>query len=250
MSYKVKAIISYDGSKFFGSQAQRENKKNRVISVYSALESVLNSLNIYSSIEFSGRTDRGVHALGQVIAFYIPSFWNNLQKLKNIINQKLNYIYVKKIEFCDSSFSPQFCAISRAYRYIISTNQNPFMTDYITFIKKINEQKLKNAIKLFEGEHNFVLFRKTGSNEKTTIRKIYKTNFYRYKNLYVFYFEANGFLRSQIRMIMGALLLLNNNKLTFAQLKDQVDAKKQYSKILAPPCGLYLTKVKYKLDSL
>ena len=89
---RVKAVIAYDGSRFYGSQVQRENKKNKLPTIASAIEKLLEALNIKTHIEFSGRTDKEVHATGQVIAFDIPVYWSDLDKLKNIINSKLHFL--------------------------------------------------------------------------------------------------------------------------------------------------------------
>jgi len=236
---KVKAVISYDGSKFFGSQIQKN-----LPTVHLGIKNALLALNIDTDIEFSGRTDKGVHALNQVVSFFIPQFWQNLDKLKEHINSKLDYIYFKQITFCHDSFSPRFDAKKRLYRYIISTKEkNPFLKDYVSFVKNIDQQKIIKAIKLFEGTHDFILFRKTKSDEKSTIRTIFKTKFYPFKDFYIFYFEGNSFLRSQIRMMVGTLLMFCDNKISLKDIQNQLNTKKSFNIKLAPPNGLYLSRV-------
>lgn len=243
---RVMAVISYDGSKFFGFQAQKESQKHTKPTVLSKLEEVFKTLNIDSKIEGSGRTDKGVHASGQVIAFDIPEYWSDLDKLKNNLNAKLDYIRFKTIKLSRDDFSPRFEAKKRVYRYIISTGEKtPFLYDFVSFVDSVDEEKIKKAIKLFEGEHDFALFRKSGSDEKSTIRTIYKARFYKYKNFFVFCFEGSAFLRSQIRMMVAALLKVSSGSASAQELKMQIENKKRFSSLLADANGLYLAKVNY-----
>ncbi len=243
---RVKLILSYDGSAFFGSQIQKDKK-----SVNGDIDKALKLLNINSKINASGRTDRAVHALNQVIDFEIPNFWNDLEKLKNSLNYILMpNIYIKKLKKVEESFHSRFLAKKRVYRYVISTKTpNPFEAKYITFINKkdINIEiiKIKDAIKIFNGVHNFKYFKKNGSDNKNDTREIYKTNFYKYREYYIFYFEANSFLRSQIRLMVGFLLEISKGNLTKEDLKLQLNCKKNLKIKLAPPDGLYLSRIKY-----
>lgn len=243
---RVKATIAYDGSRYYGSQVQREQSKNKLPTVASAIELLLSYLNIKTQVEFSGRTDKGVHATGQVIAFEVPEYWNDLEKLRGILNSKLNEIQFHSLEACPRDFHPRFGATSRVYRYIVSTEaKSPFLFDYVHFVDNLNEAKIAEAIRWFEGEHDFEFFRKTGSEEKSTVRTIFKTKFYKYRGFYVFYFEGNAFLRSQIRMMVGALLKYSDGTISALELKEQIAKKNQVSSIVAPANGLYLAKIKY-----
>jgi len=243
---RVKAVIAYDGSRFYGSQVQRRENKNTHPTVAAKIEKLLNALNIKTNIEFSGRTDKGVHAAGQVIAFDIPQYWSDLEKLKNIINSKLNEIQFKTLEKTRDEFSPRYNAKKRLYRYMVTADKkSPFMYDYVAFVEKIDAKRIKDAIKLFEGTHDFAMFRKQGSEEKSTLRKIFKARFYRYKNFYIFSFEGSAFLRSQIRMMVAALLKISDGTICADELNMQIENRKKISSSLAPAQGLYLSKVKY-----
>ncbi len=239
---KLKVVIIYDGSEFFGSQLQK-NKK----SVIGEIKKALKLLNINSQINASGRTDAGVHSTNQVIDFEVPNYWNDLNKLKDVLNKILMpNIYIKKIEEVCETFHSRFLAKKRTYRYIITTKKfNPFEAKYVSFISKIDEVKIKEAIKLFEGVYNFKYFKKSGSGNISDIREIYKTMFYKYKEYYIFYFEANSFLRAQIRFMVAFLLEISDNNLTKDDLKLQLNLIKNFKLKPAPPNGLYLSKVKY-----
>jgi len=240
---RVKITLEYDGSKFQGYQIQKETKNT----VAGKLQNALKALNIQNIAVASGRTDKGVHATAQIVHLDLPTFWNDLNKLVFSLNKMLYpSILIKKIEKTDKNFHARFCAKKRVYRYIVSTKKpSVFLMPYITFLDTINCAVIKKSIKLFEGEHDFEYFKKCGSDTKTYIRKIYKADFYRYKDFYIFYFEANGFLRSQIRMMVSFLLKISDGKLSKDKLKLQLEKKDIFSTSLAPPNGLYLAKVKY-----
>ncbi|WP_281950670.1 tRNA pseudouridine(38-40) synthase TruA [Nitrosophilus kaiyonis] len=240
---RIKAVISYDGSRFFGFQSQKHT--NKTIQGY--IKRALNRVGIDSKIVASGRTDTGVHATNQVIHFDIPKHWSDLEKLKNYLNRYLfPSIKIKNLYIVNDNFHARYWAKKRAYRYLIKINEpNPFEANYITFLNHLNLNKIEEAISLFEGEHDFKYFMKTGSETKSSKRKIYKSKLYQYKDLIIFYFEANGFLRSQIRMMVDFLIKIGKNELTKYQLLEQLQCKERYSTTLAPPYGLYLCKVIY-----
>ncbi|WP_298751594.1 tRNA pseudouridine(38-40) synthase TruA [uncultured Arcobacter sp.] len=238
----VKITISYDGFSYQGSQRQ-PNKK----SVENKLIEVFNLLNIEPKIILSGRTDKQVHATGQVFNINIPIFWSDLKKLKKVLNHKLpTSIRIKNIKKVSDEFHSRFHAKKRVYRYVVSTKEiTPFLANYVTFVKSINEQKIKEAIQLFNGLHDFEYFHKLGSDKENLVREVYDTKFYKYKDFYIFKFEANSYLRSQIRLMVGFLLKISDGKLSKDDLKNQLEKKKITNKIPAPANGLYLAKVKY-----
>ncbi|TQV61764.1 MAG: tRNA pseudouridine(38-40) synthase TruA [Sulfurovum sp.] len=239
---RVKAIIAYDGGHFYGFQRQKSTPNT----VTQHFEESLKKINILSSIRGSGRTDSDVHATHQVIDFEIPHFWTNLDKLKSELNKRLKGVKVRKLCFVVDDFHARFWAKKREYKYIFKTTPlNPFEENYISYYPLFDEDILKNALKLFEGTHDFTLFSKRGSVTHTNIRHIYKTSYKRYKNYHIITFEANGFLRSQVRMMVEASMNCALNKITIQDIKAQINLKATYSKTLAQPYGLYLTNVKY-----
>jgi len=240
--YKIKLIISYDGSDYFGSQIQPDK-----ITIQSELENAFKKINIDTNCEFSGRTDRGVHAFRQTISCNIPIYWNNLIKLKEVLNKLLNSsIYVRYISKVDESFHARFSAKKREYRYLLSSKKTtPFNDKYLVYYKNIDVDKINETIKHFIGVHNFEYFCITGSEPISTIREIYNIRFYKYKDIYVLNFIANSYLRSQIRMMVDFIIKVSQGKLTITQLKEQLSNKKLHSWTLAPSNGLYLSKIYY-----
>jgi tRNA pseudouridine38-40 synthase len=239
---KVKAVISYDGSAYLGFQKQ----KSTINTVTYAIEEALRSLHITSSIIASGRTDAGVHASGQVIHFSLPYFWADLHKLKINLNRKLQNINFKYISKVENDFHARFSAKKRLYRYVFKTKQpSVFEHKYISYYYDFDPIILKKALSYFEGEHNFNYFHKTGSITHTTVRKIYKTRYKEYKGYNFIYFQANGFLRSQVRMMVEAAMLCAKGEMTLKQLSMQIECQEKHTSRLAPPEGLYLAKVQY-----
>lgn len=238
----TKFTISYDGTCFKGSQKQREKG-----TVEDKLLEIFSLLNINESITLSGRTDKDVHASGQVFNMTLPSYFHDLIKLKKILNEMLpSSIKVHKIEEVDKEFHSRFHAKKRVYRYFVSSSQElPFTAKYIHHEEHINKELIQEAIKLFIGVHDFEYFHKKGSDKENLIREIFEARFYKYKNFYVFSFKANSYLRSQIRLMVGFLLEISKKKLTKKDLQNQLDKKKKVFNKPSNPYGLYLTKVIY-----
>jgi tRNA pseudouridine38-40 synthase len=220
-------------------------EKNTVADAFLLL---FNSMGIKSQLTLSGRTDKNVHATGQVANIILPYFWTDTNKLFNLLRSHLPAtIKLHSLTKVDSSFNARFSARKRIYRYILTTKElTPYNQAYITHHKDtINEKLINDAIKYFVGIHDFEYFSKKGSLPISTIREIYSVKFYKYKDIYVFKFIANSFLRSQIRMMVESLLKISSNKLSIDNLKNQLQKKEQKLKTLAPPNGLYLTKIIY-----
>ena len=231
-------ILSYNGTHFLGSQTQKESSNT----ILGSLESVLKALGIDFKVVASGRTDKGVHATGQVCHIDLPPFWTDLKKLKKVLNEMLpKALHVERIKEVSDNFHARYNAKKRVYRYIIKEGvSNPFNDDYVTFLDSVDFLKVENNIKLFVGTFDFKYFMKTGSDVNSTCREIYKAFAYKHKGYIVLNFEANGFLRSQIRLMVGALLTLDEN-----EIQKQLNCEKRY-KIKPAKCnGLYLAKIKY-----
>ena len=241
---KVKITLAYDGSKFHGYQIQNDGTKT----VANKLEKVFKSFQIDSKINASGRTDSDVHAIGQVIDVVLPTHWKDLTRLKNYLNRAcLPDIYIKDIQVVAEAFHARYSAKKRLYRYILKVGEpSVFAFPYVSYHDRdIDVEKMQKAATLFEGEHDFEYFCKNGSEPKSTIRHIYKCRFYKHKDILIFSCEGNGFLRSQIRMMVDFLLKINDDVLTREDLQEQLAKKKIHNRNLAKANGLYLAKIKY-----
>lgn len=240
---RVKAVIAYDGSAFYGFQRQTSTP----LTVTGVIEKALRTLQIETSVVGSGRTDRGVHATGQVIHFDLPDYWHDLAKLKHILNRRLSAVSIRSLTTADEAFHARFDAKKRRYRYLFKTDKlNVFERNYLgCYPAAFNTQKLAEGLKLFQGEHDFRYFHKTGSLPHTTVRTIFHARYYNYRNLHVITLEANGFLRSQVRMMVEGSMQYALGRLSKEALLEQLDGKCQYLTQLAPASGLYLAKIIY-----
>ncbi len=234
--------IAYDGSQFFGSQSQTNQN-----GVEDFLNKALKNINLTSSsVVLAGRTDRGVHATGSIFHVDLPDFWTP-SKFQYALTRGLPpTILIKNVYLVNNNFHARFSAKSRVYRYIISQeNINPFENNYLTFIQKqIDIQKIQSAIKLLEGEHDFKAFLKVGSPIESSIRFIFNAKIYKYKSKIIFLFEGNGFLRSQVRLMVGFLLKIGYGELNSIHLQRQLNGESIFREPVSPN-GLYLIRIKY-----
>lgn len=230
----LKITYSYNGAKFCGSQSQPNG-----LSVENSLKDALSHVGLFGSLTTSSRTDKGVHALSQVSTTPCPDFWD-LCRLKKLINRHATpYIYVKKLEFVDENFHPRFSAKARSYRYILNHGKfDPFLADFCHFYPNLDINLLNSVLSNFIGEHDFSAFMKVGSEIKSPVREIYKAYAFRHKNLTIIKFTANGFLRSQVRLMVA-------NALKSLKSGQKINFKKALTRIPAPPNGLYLERIFY-----
>ena len=237
---KIVCKIAYDGSRFSGFSRQKSKK-----GVANALENGLRGIGIFSKAIGSGRTDKGVHASGQVIAFDVPS---NIPttKIKDELNKKL-YPHIKIVSTreVDGGFNPRFDAKKRLYRYIIKEEStSPFEAPYLSYEKIGSISKIAESAKLFLGRHDFSMFKKSGGSNQN-IKDIYRFDFYKHKNLYIFAIEADGFLRSQIRLMVGAILAYSRDELTLNQIIKQIECRSSHYRFPISPNDLYLARIYY-----
>lgn len=241
---RVKAVVAYDGSAFYGFQSQTTTPRT----ISGALTRAAKRLGIESPIVGSGRTDRGVHAAGQVIHFDLPPHWrDDLAKLRTMFNRLLRpHIQIKHITPVHENFHARYDAKRRIYRYVLKKSEpTPFEYPYCLHVPDLDIDSLQTALKLFEGRYDFALFHKKGSDPNTTVRTIFRTQVLPFRSYTILYLEADGFLRSQVRMIVAASLMAMRNEISMDDIADQLAGKRTVTTLLAPPQGLYLARVIY-----
>ncbi len=242
--FRYKCIVSYDGSGYMGFQIQEELPTVEL----RIKEAFYKMLQIDIKIYPSGRTDRYVHAMNQVFHFdlnnYIPPMG-----IKNGVNAYLpKDIYLKNVELVDESFHARFSASSKEYRYYIHTGEyNPLTINYAPNITNLNIAKMKEAIALFEGTHDFKGFASSSIDErKVTVKTIFHTEINQRKEYLEFVFIGNGFLKYQIRRMMGLLIEIGRGKETKEKIIEVLTKKDPaISHKVAEGCGLYLVQVNY-----
>jgi tRNA pseudouridine38-40 synthase len=199
------------------------------------------------TIHSSGRTDAYVHAIGQTFSFNVKK--SQIQPKSLIValrNLSPSDIYFTKIQINEGMFHARFNAKNKTYQYIINLgNYDLFRSRYELFYKKpIKLPLLKKAAKLLIGTHDFKSF--STSELPDTVRTINYIKFKKTKQGLLITVNGNGFLRNMVRMIVGSLLDLNENKKTIADFQQLLAKPAKGSAITkAKGCGLYLMKVNY-----
>lgn len=240
---RIALTLGYNGAKFSGSQVQARTD-NTVMGV---LQRSLNRLGVQSVAVASGRTDAGVHAFRQVVHLDLPPHWQQLRSFHTALEHQLPpSIRVRHIQEVPEAFHARFSAKWRAYRYLLSeTPPSPFNADFVTPAPRLDLPRIQEAMTLFVGEHDFELFKKSGSDVTHYVRTMRRAFAYRHGGYVILCFEANGFLRSQIRLMTAALLRVSDGSLSLAQLSEQLACRQRHCTDLALPNGLYLSNVIY-----
>jgi tRNA pseudouridine38-40 synthase len=240
---RIKAVIAYDGTSFLGFQRQNYTQNT----IANTIENALRELNIETKIIASGRTDAGVHALKQTIHFDAPDFWNDTEKLKTLLNRRCyeKGIYFKRLTSVSNDFHARFSAKKRSYFYVIKANPNVFERNYVAHYKGLDETLLRQALHCFEGTHDFEYFCKSGSNVRNFTRTIFKTSVKQIGDYTLCYFQADGFLRTQIRLMTGAAIEVALGKTDFAAISKQLNKEHKRFNKPAKSQGLYLSNIVY-----
>ena len=245
---RYRALIEYDGTAYFGFQRQRKGQAT----IQGEIERALTRLSGQPvTITGSGRTDRGVHAAGQVISFAIE-WQHGTETLQRALNANLPVdIVVLQLDVADLNFHPRFDAISRAYHYYIynQTIRSPLYGRYTWHVSKpLNIDKMKAAAAALIGTHNFATFGTPPQGDSTT-RTLLCAQWSERGKLLIFNIEANAFLYHMVRSIVGSLKLVGDGTWTSDEFEAAFRAcDRDRCGTLAPPQGLYLTSVKYGDD--
>ena len=243
----IKLVIEYDGEGFNGWQKQ-PNKLNIQGEIEKAIQEITGDETI--DLIASGRTDAGVHSLGQTANFKTENDKIPVEKFPIALNSKLKKsIIIKSAEEMEDRFHSRYCVKSKTYRYIINNSENGtalYRNLEYHFPQKLNTCEMKKAIKYFEGEHDFKGFKASGSNNKSSIRKIYNTNIREENNRIIIELTGNGFLYNMVRIIVGTLLDVGIGKIKAEDISNIIETKdRKLAGKTVPPYGLYLLKVEY-----
>ena len=235
---KVVLLISYDGSAYFGMQKQNNNP-----TIQGAIEEALsNMLKRKVPITISSRTDRGVHALGQVVEFL--SYGISAKSYKYALNYLLKEdIRVLKAYNRSQVFNCRYDTVKKEYLYIVDTGKyDIFRNNYCYFHKIDDIEAIKEELKSLVGTHDFKAFCK--GEKDNTVRTIYEASVKKSGSKYIFTFKGDGFLHNMIRFIVGALIEIDEKKME--SIKEIIDSKnKRLTYKIAPAGGLYLKKIDY-----
>ena len=243
MRYKI--TFSYDGTNFNGYQIQPKLR-----TVQEELEKAVSYLNKqkYTQVVSSGRTDKGVHALNQVAHFDLE-IKNTIDKIKRGLNSNLpEDIHIIKVEKVKDDFHARYNSKKKEYIYKINLGEyRPVDRNYIyQYNKELDIDAMKEAIKYFEGEHDFTSFVSSEDIREDKVRTIYKTDIKIKKDILEISFIGNGFMKYQVRNMVGLLISIGEHKKDKKDVVKVLNNKNRSQKFkTAPSCGLYLNKVWY-----
>ncbi|MDR2834329.1 MAG: tRNA pseudouridine(38-40) synthase TruA [Streptococcaceae bacterium] len=245
---RFKAVISYDGTDFTGFQRQNDTR-----TVQGELEKTLTRMNGGQMVQVqgSGRTDSGVHALGQVIHFDLPQ-GRPEEKLRFALDtQSPEDIAVHSIEKVPDDWHARYQPHEKTYEYHLEIGKprsvfNRRFASYFPY--PLDIEKMQKAIKYLEGTHDFTGFTATGGSVEDKVRTIYEASL-RYdkdQEIIIFTFSGNGFLYKQIRNMVGTLIKIGNDRFPIERIEEILEKKdRQLAGPTAHPEGLFLKEVRY-----
>lgn len=243
---RLALVVEYDGTGYSGFQYQANAP-----SVQEELEKAIAHLTSEKvRIKAAGRTDAGVHALGQVVAFDTTS-----GHAPETFVRALNFylprdIAVKAAHRVRESFDPRRDALSRRYRYTLLNSPAPSPLRMRTswhIEEPLNVRRMQRAAGLLVGTHDFARFAATlGDERASTVRHIHEASVRRSGDVITFEVEGNAFLPHQVRHMAGALVDVGRGKLSLEELKAMVDGGNTHAVAHSlPPQGLCLIRVTY-----
>jgi tRNA pseudouridine38-40 synthase len=242
-----KSIIAYDGTDFQGFQRQAEGLRT----VQGVIEDALRNLGWRErSITAAGRTDAGVHARGQVIAFALE--WRHeIKSLSRALNANLPLdVAVRQTEVAQQGFHPRFSALVRRYSYTLlaAPVRDPLRERFAWRIWPEPEMDAMEVVAdMLVGRYDFAAFGQAPSNDGHTIREVFQAHWRRKQDVMVFEIEANAFLHHMVRRLVGAMLEVGLERVTANEIRALLDDPKlRWEGRIAAAQGLCLETVIYE----
>jgi len=242
---RLRLVLEYDGTPFRGFQRQPEQP-----TVQGALEQKLSAVCGHPvQTVGAGRTDTGVHALGQVAHFdttgRIPA-----DRLARAVNSLPPYeLVVREVEETGTEFHARYDAVRRTYYYYVSPKlPPPFLTRYVAHevrLRADGPERMRSALPSLLGRHDFAAFHVAGAETGPTERTLFHAALSARGDLLRLELTADGFLRSMVRMIAGTLLEIGRGWREPEALARILASREQTPAATAPPHGLFLMRVEY-----
>lgn len=242
----IKLTIEYDGKDFNGWQ-----KQSSKLNIQGEIERAIKDITGEEvELNASGRTDAGVHALGQVANFKTNSNIP-IEKIPIALNTKLKRsVRILNAQEVEENFHSRYNCKKKTYRYIINNSKNGtaiYRNLEYNFPQKLDVEKMQEAVKYFVGEHDFKGFKASGTSSKSSVRTIYEAKVYKENEKVIIELTGNGFLYNMVRIISGTLVDVGIGKIAPQEITEIIKSgqRERAGKTL-PPQGLYLVKVEYE----
>ena len=247
----LKLILSYDGSEFFGWQVQPD-----LPTIQAVLASAIGRITGEKVLpQGSGRTDAGVHALGQVVTFATESSVPTANFVKALNDLLPASVRVLDVEEAASDFHARHSARAKTYRYRIFRTAicPPFLARYVWhYPYPLAEETMVRAGPLVEGEHDFTSFaavdpeRGREDAPLSNLRRIFSSNWERQGDEFIYIIRGSGFLQHMVRNLVGTFILVGKETLQVEDITRILDARNRSSAgATAPASGLFLVNVEY-----
>jgi tRNA pseudouridine38-40 synthase len=251
--YRIALGIQYDGTSFLGWQSQ--SQKNTVQDVLQAAiqRFIGGQIDETFRVNVAGRTDTGVHAIGQVVHFDTVvnrPMWSWIRGINTYLPASIAIDWAQEVNL---NFHARFSAFERSYAYVLVTSpvKVPLLNTKVGYVmlpsgKSLDVEAMREGAKYLIGEQDFSCFRSSECQSKSPIKSLYQVDIVEEdKRVYVF-LRANAFLHHMVRNIVGSLLEVGKNRQSPQWIDHLIEQRSR--KIAAPTFaadGLYLVKVQY-----
>jgi len=238
-------ILAYDGTDFQGFQRQGKTRTVQLV-----VETALRQLNWQGrTILAAGRTDTGVHAAGQVIAFDLE--WSHSEdELGRALNASLpDDVAVKYVRVAADDFHPRYDAISRTYQYAIyyQSERDPLRERYAWRVwPEASLELLRCAAGILPGVHNFAAFGTPQRRGGSTIREVKRASWQEHPQMLVFEITANAYLYHMVRRLAYVQVQVGQGRISLEELEKGINEAIELPPGLAPPQGLVLARIDYR----
>lgn len=245
--YNYKMIIAYDGTRYIGWQRQATDPLK---TIQGKLEHILSLLfDEEISVTASGRTDAGVHAIGQVANFQTKLYKSPEEILNYMAKYLSNDISIVELKLASERFHARYNCKYKMYSYTIDTGlfPNPFQTRFAYhFSESLDLENMKKAASYLLGTHDFKSFTSMKSKKKSTVRTITDIDITQVGSSIVIYYRGDGFLQHMVRILTGTLIEVGTGNRSPEDILHLLEVQKRSeSGYTVPPHGLCLQKVEY-----
>lgn len=240
---RFKLTIEYDGTNFSGWQVQPDTR-----TIEGEIEQAFSKI-LQDSVDVvgQGRTDAGVHALGQVAHVDISGNTDPEKLIFGVNNLISDEVFIRSIEEVHADFHARFDATSREYEFVLVNRHSPLNRGISVLLpKKCDFNLMRQAAVLVKGTHDFAPFSKFNEDNFTTLCDVFDSEFEEVENGFVYKIRANRFLRNMVRRLIGTMIKIGEGKLTLDEFEAALsNPESEIATQTAPAKGLILKQVYY-----
>ena len=245
---RIAMAVEYDGTNYVGWQMQDNG-----LSVQAVVEEALTKVaNHEVRVTCAGRTDTGVHALGQVVHFDTQAQREERSWVYGVNTHLPNDVAAVWAKPVDDDFHARFSAKQRAYRYVILNRpiRPTFLANRVAWdYRSLDASRMAEAAQFLVGKHDFSAYRAAGCQSKTAVRRVDSIEIRRNRDVIIIDIVANAFLHHMVRNVAGVLMAIGSGEQAVEWSRQVLESKdRTQAGVTAPPHGLYLVDVDYSPD--